>query len=638
MRAARALGVLLLALPATAEDALPHSERLRYNHPGLVTDLGVGLWASPFPMDFDGDGDPDLLVACADKPFNGIYFFENPGGSDTPVFKPGVRIGEAVHNTTISYTEGAPIMARPKEVYPHFGAQGWGKREKIDFTFKEDLGKTRADQWKYADYDGDGARDLIIGIGVWADYGWDDAWNERGEWKNGPLHGYVYVVPNAGTNESPKYGEPFRVQAGGRDVDTYGCPSPNFMDFDGDSDLDLLTGEFLDRLTYFENTGTRTEPVYAAGRFVQQDGETLHLDLQMLQVVSFDWSGDGHPDIIVGKEDGRVVYLRHTGKVVDGLPQFGAPVYFRQEAEYVKTGALSTPYGFDWDGDGDDDIVSGDTAGYLNFVENLDGGNPPRWAAPVYLKAGGETIRIQAGPNGSIQGPAEAKWGYTVLNVADWNHDGLPDIVINSIWGKVQWFENIGTRTAPELKAAQPITVEWPGETPKPEWTWWTPEGKELVTQWRTSPIVHDWNGDGLNDLSMLDTEGYFALYQREKRGEDLVLLPPQRVFLDEAGQPLRFNERNAGGSGRRKIAVSDWDGDGLADLLLNSTSADWMRCISSENGVYRFAAPQLLDGRKISGHSSCPTTVDWNGDSVPDLLVGAEDGFFYHLKNPRNN
>ena len=53
-----------------------------------------------------------------------------------------------------------------------------------------------------------------------------------------------------------------------------------------------------------------------------------------------------------------------------------------------------------------------------------------------------------AGPNGSIQGPAEAKWGYTTLSVADWDGDGLPDIVVNSIWGRVEWLRNVGTRTA----------------------------------------------------------------------------------------------------------------------------------------------------------------------------------------------
>ena len=39
----------------------------------------------------------------------------------------------------------------------------------------------------------------------------------------------------------------------------------------------------------------------------------------------------------------------------------------------VKFGALCTPVGVDWDGDGDFDIISGNTAGYIGFIENLSG-------------------------------------------------------------------------------------------------------------------------------------------------------------------------------------------------------------------------------------------------------------------------
>ena len=54
-------------------------------------------------------------------------------------------------------------------------------------------------------------------------------------------------------------------------------------DFDGDGDLDLLCGEFLDGFTYFENTGSRTRPRYAAGqRLVTSGGEPLAMDLEMI--------------------------------------------------------------------------------------------------------------------------------------------------------------------------------------------------------------------------------------------------------------------------------------------------------------------------------------------------------------------
>ena len=73
--AATALLLLLITHTAPAEDRL---ERIQYNNPGLVVDLGVGLWAWPLPMDYDRDGDLDLVVSCPDKPYNGTYFFENP--------------------------------------------------------------------------------------------------------------------------------------------------------------------------------------------------------------------------------------------------------------------------------------------------------------------------------------------------------------------------------------------------------------------------------------------------------------------------------------------------------------------------------------------------------------------------------
>src|SRR5690606_12353918 len=102
-----------------------------------------------------------------------------------------------------------------------------------------------------------------------------------------------------------------------------------------------------------------------------------------------------------------VALVEHTGRIVDGLPHFLPPRYFQQGAADVKFGALATPFGFDWDGDGDEDLLCGNTAGHIAFIENLDGGDPPKWAAPKKLETGGKAIRIQAGANGSIQGPAE---------------------------------------------------------------------------------------------------------------------------------------------------------------------------------------------------------------------------------------
>jgi len=648
--------VLILCWASTLNYA---QEAIKYNHNGLVTDLGVGLWAWPMPMDWDGDGDLDLIVSCPDKPYRGTYFFENTGDEPkTPTFKKAVRVADALKNVQVSYVDDHPRVLQGRTDEPtvehiDFLGKGFSHTKELEYpAVNVGEGRIRANQWKYVDFDGDSTLDLVHGVGYWGDYGWDNAFNDQGEWQRGPLHGYVYVFLNRGTNAEPDYDEAFRLQAGGEDLDVFGMPSPNFDDFDGDGDLDIICGEFLDGFTYFRNVGTRTVPDYDEGVYLDKNGEKLTMHVQMITPVTIDWDKDGDIDIVSGDEDGRVALVENSGKLKDGIPQFEPPVYFQQYADEVKFGALVTPVSVDWDADGDEDIIAGNTSGNISFIENLNGGNPPIWEKPVLLESEGEPIRIQAGYNGSIQGPAEAKWGYTVLDVADWNQDGLPDIVANSIWGKVIWYENIGSEKQPKLTKAQPINVEWTGVAPKPAWNWWNPQGKELVTQWRTTPIIIDWNKDGLNDLIMLDHEGYLAFFEREKQDDNLVLLPGKRVFRDGIPNPeqatndneptkltvLRLNDREAGSSGRRKLSFTDWDGDGDWDLLANSKNIDfWENTGTDSEGITTFVNRGALGEKVLAGHTTSPTTVDWNNDSIPDLLIGAEDGRLYYLENPRS-
>lgn len=611
--------------------------RVKYNNPGLVDYLAVGLWAWPLPFDYDKDGDLDLLVSCPDKPYNGIWFFENPGGSANPVFKPAVRISGAIKNLQLSYIGNKPRILAPYTEYDDFFVSGKWKKKTIfnDKSFDKEIKKIRADQWKYVDFDNDGDIDIIVGRGDWGDYGWDNAFDKEGNWLNGPLHGYVYLIEN----KNNSYQKPVRLKAGGKEIDVFGMPSPNFADFDNDGDLDLICGEFVDGFNYFENTGTREKPQYSSARRLKNSEGEITMDLQMITPTSVDWDNDGDVDLIVGDEDGRVAFIENTGKVIDGMPQFKQPVYFKQQAEFVKFGALVTPVSVDWDNDGDEDIICGSSAGYVGFIENLDGGNPPKWAAPVKLKADGKTIRFQAGVNGSIQGPAEAKWGYTTLSVVDWDGDGLKDILANSIWSKVEWFKNIGTNKTPKLKKMGGVNIDWGNkEAKKPKWNWWEPEEGKFVTQWRTTPYGIDWNKDGMMDLVMLDTEGYLAFFERFKKGAELFIHPGKRIFIDaETQKPLRLKDGDAGHSGRRKFCFTDWDNDGDLDLLANSKNIELFENIGEKEGSVTFKKRGDISSALLAGHSTSPTMVDWDKDGKPNLLIGAEDGHFYYFSDNNN-
>jgi hypothetical protein len=251
-----------------------------------------------------------------------------------------------------------------------------------------------------------------------------------------------------------------------------------------------------------------------------------------------------------------------------------------------------------------------------------------------------------AGDNGSIQGPAEKKWGYTTITVADWDGDGRKDIIANSIWGKIVWYKNAGTKKSPKLEKARPVIAEFVGNTPKPKWTWWNPEDNHLVTQWRTTPFAIDWNKDGLMDLIMLDTEGFLCFYERYMENGTRKLKPGKRIFYgtngsvfdsknavaDESPGLLRLNNREAGGSGRRKLCVTDWDGDGNYDLLVNSLNISVFENIKNENGNVYFRHLGPVSEQKIAGHTTSPTMMNWDKKGQSNLLLGAEDGHFYYF------
>jgi len=638
---ARALFSFVWAVFATVgvlADAGEDLLRMDANNPESVVDLSMGIWPVLNVCDWDRDGRPDLVVRCHSTPLKATSRFMNLG----TCFAAGVPGDESQARQRAWRTQLDLRLPDGPASRPHF-------REGREYF------------WTTADLDGDGRPDAVCACSDFAEYSngilgpkTPLAYGPDGVWTNRQILAYAYWYKNLGGNgRNVKWGPAQPLETGGRRemVGPWGSPRPQFFDADGDGDLDMLTGDFLSWFWYFENVGSATAPRFAAGRRLKDErGRPLEGDLEMMKAQMLDWDGDGRLDIVAAEEDGRVFLCRNLGKVTDGMPVFSHAEFFRQYADKLKFGCLSTPCACDWDGDGDLDFVCGNSAGYIGFIENLSGPGVefPKWAPPklmtvvdpkksLPLWTQGRFIRAQCGPSNSPQGPAEQRWGYTTLTVCDWDCDGFLDIVANDIKGEVVWFRNPGKRGTLTMEAAQPVEAEWNGPQPQLAWEWRGAPGKGIRTQWRTTPVAVDWTGDGLPDLVMLDTEGYLVLFERTRQNGKLVLKAPRRAFVDNRLKPIQVQPGVRGGSGRRKFCVADWNGDGRPDIVMSSNNARVYENVREEDGLWVLRLSPDVAEKRLAGHSSSPTAADFNADGIDDLVIGAEDGHFYYLRNPRS-
>ncbi|WP_338360027.1 hypothetical protein [Yeosuana marina] len=107
------------------------------------------------------------------------------------------------------------------------------------------------------------------------------------------------------------------------------------------------------------------------------------------------------------------------------------------------------------------------------------------------------------------------------------------------------------------------------------------------------------------------------------------------RVIIDWDDDLLRLNNREAGNSGSRKLTFLDWDGDGDLDLIVNALNATLLENTGTKDGFTMYVDKGLLGKKRLAGHTTSPVGVDWDKDGLSDLILGAEDGRFYFIKNP---
>ncbi|HBG28026.1 MAG: hypothetical protein A2Y10_17520 [Planctomycetes bacterium GWF2_41_51] len=475
------------------------------------------------------------------------------------------------------------------------------------------------------DWDGDGLGDVI-------------ASGLPGLSKDEDLFPVVRICRNIGTANEPL-------------IDTQNPIEPNVgkpllqrqyipADWDCDGDIDFVSAGFIHELFFHENISEKGQPPKFANpvRLMTYDRREINITQALINIVVCDWDNEGDKDLLYGCEDGVVGFMENIAGP-DTLPKLRQPVYFQQEHPIVDGGSLSIPVIVDWDDDGDNDLILAGS-NTLQYYENVGDNDKPVWNWPHDMCAGDSLIQLRAGDDGSVQGIEELCWQYNNAEVADWDNDGLKDLIVSGIRGEHMYFRNIGYKGNPRLAAGELIKVAWPDKSVYPEWQSFRPQPDSLITVWRTRPATVDWDKDGLMDYVTLDHKGDLALYRRSKTPEGkLVLNPPDYIFEFDApySQALVWNRApnaTAGKSGRTVINIVDWDKDGDFDLILDNVNARYYENIRDNNKPLFVDRGDLVKER-LTNHNDGPYVADFDNDGWCDLFIGTETGRVFYFSRP---
>lgn len=293
--------VLVVAYPASGE--------LEFTYSGLVEDtngsaISVTGWSVPSYVDWDNDGDMDLLVG--EGPISGtpavgkVRVYLNTGTRANPQFLNYSHVQS--DGGVLALESSGCLGVFPRTVY----------------------------------WDADGRKDLLVG---------------RSD-------GTIEIFLNTNTDTSPSFDGGTLVQYGPSgsktDIDIGARATPTFADWDNDGDIDLVIGGLNGDVYWFNNTA-------GAGAAPDFDTQTLIFDTpgSRSSPVVCDLDGDGKKDLLVGNTLGELLFYTNTG--TDANPIFSG--YVNIEADGVVIDLPDSnrirPFVCDWTDDGLDDILVG---------------------------------------------------------------------------------------------------------------------------------------------------------------------------------------------------------------------------------------------------------------------------------------
>lgn len=408
---------------------------------------------------------------------------------------------------------------------------------------------------------------------------------------------------------------------------------PQLVDYEGDGDLDLFVAEETGKLRFFRNDGTAASPDF---RLVTDEFAGGVHDFFFTRMVDIDVDGDW--DLLVQAPtftiDNGGIISEHPGAFVyENVGSPAAPVwvngsqhpdgYLVDEAGDPIPITLTSPGFTDLDGDGDPDLLLGDSSGQIILYRNV-GASP---STPVFRHEtdfyGGVTINPDncfpvlpsrgrgerwSGDRSRREPPT--RHGFMLFTFHDLTSAGRQDLFVGDQFNpNVYHYRNLGGSPSPALSC---------------QTQWFFPDSNGVYGEFneqRFVPAFGDLDGDGDHDALLGSAVDSFRGFRRYRN----VGTPTAPVLSHEDDSYLAEYD----GGIDSAPAFADLDGDLDPDLYLGFGT--WPRISRFQNEgapgapVLIELYPEWLTPGSLSWLA--PEFADLDADGDVDLFVGTNRG-----------
>jgi len=510
-------------------------------------------FSQPRFADLDGDGDFDFLLGNTSNP---PLYIKNTGSAIVPAFIIGDNLTAGISSLDAEMGVCADIDADGDFDLITGGYTGLhlflntGTVTVPVFSesagFFAGLGVGSNPVPDLADVDNDGDLDLVVGLSE---------------------DGNVRLYTNIGTSINGLFSETAMQLIG--DVGLYAYPV--FCDFDADGDQDIMVGRDSFGFIYYQNAGNSSVADWQPNPDIFSG---LGLSTYWNSPDLVDLNDDGLYDLVLGTASGPLQYYVNTGTASTPVWQANTALF----GGVLDVGGASSPVFFDFDNDGDLDMVSGSQLGNIKYYKNTGNVHGPAWA---------ENSAYFASIDHSI---------YSAVAIGDVNGDNLPDAIIGDLSGHLYYHRNTGFGFVQETAVLASVALGgW------------------------SVPRLLDMDDDGDLDLVAGNEAGNLVYY--ENQGTPLI--------PDWVGITGYFGGIDIGSN--CVPTFGDIDNDGDLDFVAGDGWGD-LHCYLRQ-GTDWVENVFLLSG--ITGdQNTAPALVDLDLDGDLDLVLGDYDGTFRYYLN----